>query len=71
MPLESCPRMNGTPPPLTVAPTGSTFGIESSRAAVRMNDAIPPQISARRIARGACRPASFVSSEMSPADSKP
>ena len=47
IPLESWPRMNGTPPPVTVALTGSCFGIASSSAAVRMNDAMPPQISAQ------------------------
>ncbi|MEA2281566.1 MAG: hypothetical protein QOK21_2173 [Solirubrobacteraceae bacterium] len=71
IPLESRPRMNGTPPPLTVAPTALCAGIASSSAAVRISDAMPPQISARRIARGTWRPASSVSSEMSPADSKP
>jgi hypothetical protein len=69
--LGSWPRMNGMPPPLIVAPTGSCFAIASSRPAVRMNEAIPPQMSAARIAFGIWRPASFVSSAMSPADSKP
>ena len=69
--LASSERMNGTPPPSTVALTGSFSGIASSSAAIRMNDATPPQIRACRMARGTCRPASFVSSEMSPADSNP
>ena len=63
--------MNGTPPPSTVALTGSFEGIASSSAAVRMKDVTPPQMSAQRIAFGICRLASFVSSAMSPADSKP
>ena len=63
--------MNGTPPPLTVAPTPFLAGMASSSAPVRMNEATPPQISAYRMARGTWRPASLVSSEMSPADSKP
>ncbi len=70
-PLESWPRMNGTPPPSTVAPTAFVSGIDSSSAAVRNSELMPPQISVRRIARGTWRPASFVSSEMSPQDSKP
>ena len=44
--------MNGTPPPFTVAPTGSCAGIASSSAAIRTNEATPPQTSAGRIARG-------------------
>ena len=43
----------------------------SSSDEMRMNDATPPQISAARIALGTARPASLVSSEMSPADSNP
>ena len=70
-PLESWPRMNGTPPPSTVALIGSCAGIASRSAPVRTSDAMPPQISARRIDLGICLPASFVSSAMSPADSNP
>jgi hypothetical protein len=52
-PLGSSPRMNGTPPPLIVCPTGSLPpGIASSSAAVSTNDAAPPQSRAIRIARG-------------------
>ncbi len=69
--VESWPRMNGTPPPSTVALTGSLAGIASRSAAIRMNEEMPPQMSAQRIAFGICRPASFVSSAMSPADSNP
>ena len=64
--------MNGTPPPATVLPTGSLpAGIASSSAATSTNEAMPPHISASRIARGTLTPASLVSSEMSPADSNP
>ena len=51
-PLGSSARMKGTPPPFTVAPTASWAGMASSRAAIRMNDATPPTISAQRMARG-------------------
>ena len=71
IPGESWPRMNGTPPPSTVALTGLSEGIASRSPAMRMNDEMPPQMSAQRIALGICRPASFVSSAMSPADSNP
>ena len=71
MPPESCPRMAGTPPPSNVALIGLCFGIASSSAAVRTSDETPPQISANRIDLGIFLPASFVSSAMSPADSKP
>ena len=64
--------MNGTPPPLIVLPTGLLpDGMASSSDAIRMKELMPPQISAQRMARGTWRPASLVSSEMSPADSKP
>ena len=43
----------------------------SSSAAVSTNEAIPPPSSDSRMARGTWRPAFLVSSEMSPADSKP
>ena len=46
-------------------------GMDSSSAAIMMNEARPPQMRACRMARGTWRPASLVSSEMSPADSKP
>jgi hypothetical protein len=62
--------MYGTPP-VTAAATPPLVGIDSSSAAMMMNDATPPQMSACRMARGTWRPASLVSSEMSPADSKP
>ena len=71
IPLESWPRMAGTPPPSKVDLIGSCFGIASRSAAVRISDPMPPQISAQRIACGIFLPASFVSSAMSPHDSKP
>jgi hypothetical protein len=71
IPLESWPRIAGTPPPSNVALIGSFFGIARRSAAVRMSDPMPPQISAQRIAFGIFVPASFVSSAMSPQDSKP
>ena len=71
IPLDSWPRMNGTPPPFTVAPTALCAGIASSRAAVRISDATPPQSSAWRMALGILRLASLVSSAMSPHDSNP
>ena len=71
IPLESWPRIAGTPPPSKTALIGSCFGIASRSAAVSTKDEIPPQIRAHRIADGILRPASFVSSAMSPADSKP
>jgi hypothetical protein len=71
MPLESWLRMNGTPPPSKVALTGSFSGIARSNAPVSTSDPMPPQMSAQRMDLGICRRASFVSSAMSPADSKP
>ena len=71
IPLESWPRIAGTPPPSNVALIGSFLGIASRSAAVRTREEMPPQISAHLIAPGILRPASFVSSAMSPADSKP
>ena len=71
IPLESCPRMAGTPPPAKVDLIGSSFGMARRSEAVRTKDEMPPQMSAQRIELGILRPASFVSSAMSPADSNP
>ena len=68
--LGSWARIPGMPP-ATVVPTGLCLAVASSSAAVRMNEPTPPQMRAWRIALGICRPASFVSSAMSPQDSKP
>ena len=70
IPVESWLRIPATFP-VTAAPTGLAFGRARSSAPVRMSDASPPQSRAWRIDLGIWRPASFVSSAMSPADSKP
>ena len=72
VPCGSWLKMYGTPPFWTVrlaeaAPTG----MASSSAAVSTNEAMPPLSSDSRMARGTWRPAFLVSSEISPADSKP
>ena len=64
--------MYGMPPLLTVSATvPAPAGMASSSAAVSTNEAIPPPSRENRMARGTWRPAFLVSSEMSPADSKP